>query len=75
MAGRILNLLTDRIPDVMSVLLSLQAKYSDWKDFLVKRLTGARTLPINFYKVCTGNSLQCVERTLLTKGQNFCNNP
>ena len=25
-------------------------KYEDWKDFLVKRLTGARTLPRDFYK-------------------------
>ena len=25
------------------------SKYSDWREFLVKRLTGARTLPINFY--------------------------
>ena len=30
---------------------TFQAKYSDWKDFLVKRLTGVRTLPTNFYKV------------------------
>eukprot|EP00090_Calanus_glacialis_P032340 TRINITY_DN53588_c0_g1_i1.p1 TRINITY_DN53588_c0_g1~~TRINITY_DN53588_c0_g1_i1.p1 ORF type:complete len:772 (-),score=281.52 TRINITY_DN53588_c0_g1_i1:542-2857(-) len=30
---------------------TIQAKYTDWKDFLVKRLTGARTLPTNFYKV------------------------
>jgi len=30
---------------------TIQSKYSDWKEFLVKRLTGARTLPINFYKV------------------------
>ena len=28
---------------------AIQAKYQDWKDFLVKRLTGARTLPSNFY--------------------------
>ena len=28
-----------------------QAKYHDWKEFLVKRLTGARTLPTAFYKV------------------------
>jgi len=28
---------------------TIQTKYSDWKDFLVKRLTGARTLPTNFY--------------------------
>ncbi|KAF7998240.1 hypothetical protein HCN44_009638 [Aphidius gifuensis] len=24
-------------------------KYNDWKDFLMRRLTGARTLPTNFY--------------------------
>ncbi|KAF4524651.1 hypothetical protein B566_EDAN013760 [Ephemera danica] len=28
---------------------SIQDKYKDWKQFLVKRLTGARTLPSNFY--------------------------
>ncbi|XP_064636083.1 MBT domain-containing protein 1-like isoform X2 [Lineus longissimus] len=28
---------------------TIQHKYSDWKDFLVKRLTGARTVPNNFY--------------------------
>ena len=28
---------------------AIQHKYTDWKDFLVKRLTGARTLPQNFY--------------------------
>jgi len=28
---------------------SIQTKHTDWKDFLVKRLTGARTLPSNFY--------------------------
>ncbi|CAM1302880.1 MBTD1 (predicted) [Pycnogonum litorale] len=27
---------------------SIQHKYSDWKDFLVKRLIGSRTLPANF---------------------------
>ena len=32
-------------------LLHYQAKYHDWKEFLVKRLTGARTLPTAFYKV------------------------
>ena len=30
-------------------LSAIQTKYGDWKDFLVKRLTGARTLPSNFY--------------------------
>lgn len=28
---------------------SIVSKYADWREFLVKRLTGARTLPINFY--------------------------
>ncbi|CAH1778139.1 unnamed protein product [Owenia fusiformis] len=28
---------------------TIQYKYGDWKAFLVKRLTGARTLPNNFY--------------------------
>ncbi len=27
----------------------IRSKYADWKDFLVKRLTGARTLPTHFY--------------------------
>ena len=30
-------------------LAAIQHKYDDWKDFLVKRLTGARTLPHSFY--------------------------
>ncbi|XP_069130374.1 MBT domain-containing protein 1-like isoform X1 [Argopecten irradians] len=28
---------------------SIQHKYLDWKEYLVKRLTGSRTLPSNFY--------------------------
>ena len=32
------------------LLLAIQHKYVDWKDFLVKRLTGSRTLPKNFYE-------------------------
>lgn len=28
---------------------TIQDKYNDWKEFLVKRLTGARTLPSTFY--------------------------
>ncbi|XP_053612673.1 polycomb protein Sfmbt-like [Plodia interpunctella] len=28
---------------------SIEDKYADWKKFLVKQLTGARTLPANFY--------------------------
>lgn len=27
----------------------IQNKYVDWKEYLVKRLTGSRTLPNNFY--------------------------
>ena len=27
---------------------TIQHKYKDWKDFLMRRLTGARTLPTNF---------------------------
>lgn len=30
-------------------LSAIANKYKDWKDFLMKRLTGARTLPTNFY--------------------------
>ena len=30
---------------------TIHSKYNDWKDYLVKCLTGARTLPTNFYKV------------------------
>ena len=33
----------------MCYFSAIQSKYNDWKDFLVKRLTGARTLPSNFY--------------------------
>ncbi|PSN32045.1 hypothetical protein C0J52_16697 [Blattella germanica] len=29
--------------------VAIADRYKDWKDFLVKRLTGARTLPSNFY--------------------------
>ena len=31
------------------IFAAIQTKQNDWKDFLVKRLTGARTLPSNFY--------------------------
>ncbi|XP_070197617.1 MBT domain-containing protein 1-like isoform X1 [Littorina saxatilis] len=37
---------------------SIQTKYSDWKEFLVKRLTGSRTLPGDFHQVfqqCSNN--------------------
>lgn len=30
------------------MILAIQSKHRDWKEFLVKRLTGARTLPTNF---------------------------
>ncbi|XP_076467464.1 MBT domain-containing protein 1-like isoform X2 [Babylonia areolata] len=30
---------------------SIQSKYSDWKEFLVKRLTGSRTLPGDFHQL------------------------
>jgi len=38
---------------------TIQAKYKDWKEFLVNRLTGARTFPTNFHtKIWEGvNSL------------------
>lgn len=29
---------------------TVEKKFGDWKDFLVKRLTGSRTLPENFYE-------------------------
>lgn len=32
---------------------AIEDKYKDWKEFLVKRLTGARTLPSNFYNKVT----------------------
>ena len=32
-----------------AIFTAIVSKYSDWREFLVKRLTGARTLPINFY--------------------------
>jgi hypothetical protein len=34
---------------IIIVVSAIVSKYSDWREFLVKRLTGARTLPINFY--------------------------
>ena len=34
---------------VITPFVAIVSKYSDWREFLVKRLTGARTLPINFY--------------------------
>jgi len=34
-------------------IAAIEDKYKDWKEFLVKRLTGARTLPSNFYNKVT----------------------
>jgi len=39
-------------------------KYTDWKDFLVKRLTGSRTLPQNFY----ARLQDCFQNTPVKKG-------
>ena len=42
---------------------AIETKYSDWKEFLLKRLTGARTLPANFhYKIM--ESLRCKFRSV-----------
>ena len=38
-----------RYLQLISVFAAIHSKYGDWKEFLVKRLTGARTLPHNFY--------------------------
>ena len=35
------------------LIAAIEDKYKDWKEFLVKRLTGARTLPSNFYSKVT----------------------
>jgi hypothetical protein len=35
------------------LIAAIEDKYKDWKEFLVKRLTGARTLPSNFYTKVT----------------------
>lgn len=41
---------------VISFVLAIQHKYTNWKAFLVKRLTGAKTLPPDFsQKVKTGS--------------------
>ncbi|PVD34462.1 hypothetical protein C0Q70_05737 [Pomacea canaliculata] len=43
---------------------TIQSKYSDWKDFLIKRLTGAMTLPRNFYDKFT----ECIDEHKLKRG-------
>jgi len=57
---------------VFSQLPGIESKYTDWKEFLVKRLTGARTLPEDFYyevqeelrdiPICKGMKLEVVDK-------------
>lgn len=45
----------------------IQNKYVDWKEYLVKRLTGSRTLPNNFYnkvRKTKKNSVNSLDRAL-----------
>lgn len=45
----------------------IQNKYVDWKEYLVKRLTGSRTLPNNFYnkvRKTKKNSVNGLDRAL-----------
>lgn len=55
---------------------SIENKYSDWKDFLVKRLSGAQTLPTNFYnkisesfksRFRTGLQLEMVDKNRISQ--------
>ena len=55
---------------------SIENKYSDWKDFLVTRLSGARTLPSNFYNKISdsfksrfrcGLNLECVDKMRISQ--------
>lgn len=34
----------------LKIFAALNAKNKDWREFLVKRLTGARTIPQNFHE-------------------------
>ncbi|VDI33845.1 Hypothetical predicted protein [Mytilus galloprovincialis] len=43
---------------------SIQDKYIDWKEYLIKRLTGARTLPSNFYN----KVVECINDIPIKKG-------
>lgn len=55
---------------------SIEQKYKDWKDFLVERLSGARTLPSSFYNKISdsflsrfrvGLNLECVDKDLISQ--------
>lgn len=55
---------------------SIENKYNDWKDFLVKRLSGAQTLPTNFYnkisesfksRFRTGLQLEMVDKNRISQ--------
>ncbi|XP_017857698.1 PREDICTED: polycomb protein Sfmbt isoform X3 [Drosophila arizonae] len=55
---------------------TIEHKYKDWKDFLVERLSGARTLPSNFYNKVNdslqsrfrlGLNLECVDKDRISQ--------
>ncbi|KAI8124851.1 hypothetical protein FF38_03782 [Lucilia cuprina] len=55
---------------------SIENKYKDWKDFLVSRLSGARTLPSSFYNKINesmqsrfrlGLNLECVDKDRISQ--------
>lgn len=55
---------------------SIEQKYKDWKDFLVQRLSGARTLPSSFYNKISdsflsrfriGLNLECVNKDQISQ--------
>ncbi|EDW63836.1 polycomb protein Sfmbt isoform X2 [Drosophila virilis] len=55
---------------------TIEHKYKDWKDFLVGRLSGARTLPSNFYNKVNdslqsrfrlGLNLECVDKDRISQ--------
>lgn len=55
---------------------TIENKYADWKDFLVERLSGARTLPSSFYSKISesmnsrfriGLNLECVDKDKISQ--------
>ncbi|XP_067623071.1 polycomb protein Sfmbt isoform X2 [Eurosta solidaginis] len=55
---------------------TIENKYTDWKDFLVERLSGARTLPSSFYNKINdsmqsrfrlGLNLECVDKDQISQ--------
>ncbi|XP_045768427.1 polycomb protein Sfmbt-like isoform X2 [Maniola jurtina] len=55
---------------------SIEDKYTDWKKFLVKQLTDARTLPANFYtklndslvsRFCIGSVMEVVDKNRISQ--------